>query len=134
MQYIHRVREAAGRSRYVNPRATEIGHSSEALLGLPLSRLIHTSHRPVFREALRTVLDSGAVQRVELPFLRRDGSVARFVVHLSSMREERGGANSVVVVMTGVTEAALLHAKLAHTATMPAVGPLVSGMADQLHT
>jgi len=46
-------------------------------------------------------------------FSEETGSMARFVVHLSSMREEREGANSVVVVMTDVTEAALLQAKLA---------------------
>jgi len=38
------------------------------------------------------------------------------------MREEREGANSVVVVMTDVTEAALLQAKLAHTEKMAALG------------
>src|SRR5260370_37001630 len=93
-QNIILVLDASGQIGYVNHRATEIGYSSEALLGLPLTRLIHTSHRPVFQETLLTGLDSGAGQRVELPFLRTDWSVARFVVHLASLREEGAGGHT----------------------------------------
>ena len=125
-QNIILVLDASGRIAYVNHRAAEIGYSVEALQGLPLARLIHTSHRPIFLEALRTVLDSGAVQRLELPFLRREGSMTRFVVHLSSMREKSGDSSSAVVVMTDVTEASLLQAKLAHAEKMAALGQLVS--------
>ena len=132
-QNIILVLDASGRIGYVNHRATEIGYSVEALQGLPLERLIHTSHRPIFREALRSVLESGAVERVELPFLRREGSMTRFVVHISSMRERNGDANSAVVVMTDVTEAALLQGKLAHAEKMAALGQLVSGVAHEVN-
>lgn len=132
-QNIILVLDAAGRIAYVNHRATEVGYSVEALQGLPLDRLIHTSHRPIFRGALRRVLESGAVERVELPFLRREGSMTRFVVHISSMREKNGDANSAVVVMTDVTEASLLQAKLAHAEKMAALGQLVSGVAHEVN-
>jgi PAS domain S-box-containing protein len=132
-QNIILVLDDSGRIAYVNHRAAEIGYSVEALQGLPLVRLIHTSHRPIFQNALRTVLDSGAVQRLELPFLRREGSTTRFVVHLSSMREKNGDVSSAVVVMTDVTEASLLQAKLAHAEKMAALGQLVSGVAHEVN-
>ena len=132
-QNIILVLDGSGRIGYVNHRATEIGYSVEALRSLPLDRLIHTSHRPIFREALRRVLESGAVERVELPFLRREGSITRFVVHISSMREKNGDTSSAVVVMTDVTEAALLQAKLAHAEKMAALGQLVSGVAHEVN-
>jgi two-component system NtrC family sensor kinase len=49
------------------------------------------------------------------------------------MRDESGNVNSLVVVMTDITDAAMLQAKLMHTEKMAAVGQLVSGVAHEVN-
>ena len=132
-QNIILVLDTSGRITYLNRRADELGCSRDELRGLPLAQIIHTSHRPMFDVALRTVLDGNPAQGLEAPVARPDGRVSRFALHLSSIKDEGGMIGSVVVVMTDITEASVLQANLARTEKMAALGQLVSGVAHEIN-
>ena len=62
-----------------------------------------------------------------------DGRVVRHSVTLSPMRDEQGNVTSIIALMTDITDASMLQAKLIHSEKMAAVGQLVSGVAHEVN-
>jgi two-component system NtrC family sensor kinase len=118
---------------YANRRCFEAGYREQDLLGHPLVEMAAPSRRPILEEALERTLQGSPVENLEIPAFRGNGATGKFSISLSPMRDEKGDINSIVVVMTDVTDAADLQAKLMHTEKMAALGQLVSGVAHEVN-
>lgn len=127
------VLDTVGLISYANRRCSEAGYRVQDLLGQPLVMMVPQARRPQMAEAVERTLHGAALDILEIPVVRGNGTTGQFSISLSPMRDDHGDINSIVVIMTDITDAADLQAKLMRTEKMAALGQLVSGVAHEVN-